>query len=29
MVLPIFLLLINAAINCWNILKEVGNLPSS
>ena len=29
MVLPIFLLLINAAINCWNILKEIGNLPSS
>ncbi len=26
MVLPIFLLLINAAINCWNILKEIGNL---
>ncbi len=25
MVAPIFLLLINAAINCWNILKEVGN----
>ena len=29
MVLPIFLLLVNAAINCWNILKEIGNLPSS
>lgn len=28
MVLPIFLLLVNAAINCWNILREVGNLPS-
>ncbi len=26
MVLPIFLLLVNAAINCWNILKEIGNL---
>ncbi len=24
MVLPIFLLLINSAINCWNILKEIG-----
>lgn len=29
MVLPIFLLLINSAINCWNILKEVGNLSES
>lgn len=29
MVAPIFLLLINAAINCWDILKEIGNLPSS
>lgn len=29
MVLPIFLLLINAAINCWNILREVGNLPGN
>jgi hypothetical protein len=29
MVLPIFLLLVNAAINCWNILKEIGNLPGS
>jgi hypothetical protein len=27
MVLPIFLLLINSAINCLNILREVGNLP--
>ncbi|TXG85042.1 MAG: hypothetical protein E6R14_04655 [Thermomicrobiales bacterium] len=27
MVLPIFLLLINSAINCWAILKEIGNLP--
>lgn len=27
MVLPIFLLLINAAVNCWNILKDIGNLP--
>jgi hypothetical protein len=29
MVLPVFLLLINAAINCWNILKEIGNLPGN
>jgi hypothetical protein len=29
MVLPIFLLLINAAVNCWNILKEIGNLPGN
>ena len=29
MVLPIFLLLVNSAINCWNILKEIGNLPGS
>lgn len=29
MVLPIFLLLINAAINCWDILKEIGNLPGN
>ena len=29
MVLPIFLLLVNAAINCWNILKDIGNLPGS
>ncbi len=29
MVLPIFLLLINSAINCWNILKEIGNLPGN
>ncbi|HET9659317.1 MAG TPA: hypothetical protein VFP05_03240 [Thermomicrobiales bacterium] len=29
MVLPIFLLLINAAVNCWNILKEIGNLPDN
>jgi len=29
MVLPIFLLLINSATNCWYILKEIGNLPSS
>jgi hypothetical protein len=29
MVLPIFLLLINSAINCWNILKEVGAMPES
>ncbi|MEZ4505347.1 MAG: hypothetical protein R2848_05595 [Thermomicrobiales bacterium] len=28
MVLPIFLLLINSAINCWSILKEVGSLPT-
>lgn len=27
MVLPIFLLLVNSAINCWYILKEIGNLP--
>jgi hypothetical protein len=27
MVLPVFLLLINSAINCLNILREVGNLP--
>jgi hypothetical protein len=27
MVAPVFLLLINSAINCWNILREVGNLP--
>jgi hypothetical protein len=27
MVAPVFLLLVNSAINCWNILKEVGNLP--
>jgi hypothetical protein len=29
MVLPIFLLLVNAAINCWNILREIGNMPSA
>lgn len=29
MVLPIFLILINAAINCWDILKEIGNLPAN
>jgi hypothetical protein len=29
MVLPIFLLLINSALNCWNILREVGNLPDN
>jgi hypothetical protein len=29
MVLPIFLLLINSAINCLNILREVGNLPGN
>ncbi|MCO5222107.1 MAG: hypothetical protein M9947_11090 [Thermomicrobiales bacterium] len=29
MVAPIFLMLVNAAINCWDILKEIGNLPSS
>lgn len=29
MVAPVFLLLINSAINCWNILKMVGELPSS
>lgn len=29
MVLPVFLLLTNAAINCLNILREVGNLPGS
>lgn len=27
MVAPIFLLLMNAAVNSWNILKEAGNLP--
>ncbi len=27
MVMPIFLLLINSAVNCLNILREVGNLP--
>ena len=29
MVLPIFLLLINSAINCWNILKQVGAMPGN
>lgn len=29
MVAPVFLLLINSAINCWYILKDVGNLPHS
>jgi hypothetical protein len=29
MMLPIFLLLVNSAINCWNILKAIGNLPES
>jgi hypothetical protein len=28
MVLPVFLLLINSAINCWSILKEVGRIRS-
>ena len=29
MVAPIFLLLMNAAVNSWSILKEAGNLPES